>query len=228
MKTHFTSGLIIFLPALLTVMLINFFVNVITHPFLEPTQNFIGSWALFSKPMFSFQHTTWIAFASKIMILFTLVGFILLTGVLAQLFIADLFFRTSDRLLHRLPLVNKIYKACQDVVHSLLSSSTKKFSQVVLIPFPNEKGLSFGFIADASVSIKGESDLSWGETASVFVPGTPNPSVGFTLLYRREQLIFIDLSVEEAVKFIVSCGMVMPEFEILKQDDTSYDIENSN
>lgn len=228
MKTYFSSGLIILLPVLLTVMLVNFLVNLITHPFLEPTQNLLESWAPFHKPMFSFQHTTWIAFSSKIVILLVLVGLILLTGVVARLFVADLFFRTSDTLLHQLPLVNKIYKTCQDTVHSLFSSSSKKFTQVVLVPFTNEKSLSFGLIADAAVSITGQSDPSWKEMASVFVPGTPNPSIGFTLLYRREQLIFVDMSVEEAMKFIVSCGMVMPEFEITQQHDEDDDIKNPN
>lgn len=56
----------------------------------------------------------------------------------------------------------------------------------------------------------------YGDLLSVFIPGTPNPSVGFLLLFKKEQLTFVNMKVDEAMKFIVSCGAVMPDFAVIK------------
>jgi uncharacterized membrane protein len=109
--------------------------------------------------------------------------------------------------------VNKIYKACQDVVQSLFSSSSKSFSQVVFVPYPNAHNLSIGLMIRDSVKIK-HNQRDYEELVSVFVPGTPNPSVGFMLMFKREQLTFVNMKVDEAMKFVVSCGVVMPDFTI--------------
>jgi uncharacterized membrane protein len=153
-----------------------------------------------------------ITFSSKALILFILSGFITLIGLFGKLFLIDFFFRLGDYLLHQLPFVKTIYKACQDVVHSLFSPSSKKFSQVVFAPFPNSDSLSLGLVANEEIGVKNSQEES-EQLISVFIPGTPNPSVGFMLMFKREQLLFVSMKVEEAMKFIVSCGIIMPDFK---------------
>lgn len=219
MKKYFSSGLIILLPIILTIIIVNMLINFLTHPFLQPTKNLLEQFIFFHHPLFLFHHSLLITFSSKILILFILSGCIILIGLLGKLFLIDIFFQIGDSFLHQLPFVNKIYKACQEVVHSLFSASSKKFSQVVFAPFPNTHNLSLGLVANQTIELKncGQKEE---ELISVFIPGTPNPSVGYILMFKREQLLFVNMKVDDAMKFIVSCGMIMPDFEIIQPCET--------
>lgn len=214
MKKYFSSGLVILLPIILTIMIVNLLINLLTLPFLQPTKNFLEQLNFFHQPLFLFYHSLLITFSSKVLILLILSGCILLIGLFGKLFLIDVIFRIGDSFLRKLPFVNKIYKACQEVVHSLFSASSKKFSQVVFAPFPNTENLSIGLVSNQSIQLK-----KWGhkpeELISVFIPGTPNPSVGYILMFKREQLLFVNMKVDDAMKFIVSCGIIMPDFEIV-------------
>lgn len=212
MKKIFTSGLAVLLPVILTVMIVNFLINFITQPFLNSTQALLETLPLFQQSASLMPPTTFSTLSTKALILLFLIGFTMLIGFLGKYFLIDLLFRMGDYLFHKLPYINKIYKTCKDIVHSLFSSSSKKFSQVVFVPFPNPHNLSVGLVANESIKIKNcpqEAD----DFLSVFVPGTPNPSVGLMLMFKREQLIFVNMKVDEAMKFIVSCGIVMSNFE---------------
>lgn len=217
MKKYFTSGLAILLPIVLTLMIVSFLINFLTQPFLESTQALLKQ-SSFLRHSF-IHHATFLALLSKMLILLILSGIILLIGVFGKLFLIDAFFRFGDYLLHQLPFVNKIYKACQDVVHSLFTSS-KKFSQVVFVPFPSPDSLCIGLVTHDSLKLRNCQQES-EHLISVFIPGTPNPSVGFMLMFKRGQLLFANMKVDEAMKFIVSCGVVMPHFEILQPDKTN-------
>jgi len=221
MKTYLSSGLIILLPIILTVMIVNFLINFLTHPFLESTTLFLEKLPFFHQSFFLFHLTSFIVFSSKLFILLMLCGFVLLMGLLGNLFLINLFFRFSDFIIHRLPFINKIYKACQEVVHNLFSSS-KQFSQVVFAPFPHTGSLSLGLVTNEAIILK-NSEHGSEQFVSVFIPGTPNPSVGFMLLFKKEKLLFVNLKVEEAMKFIVSCGIVMPDFEIIHSPSEAYE-----
>lgn len=218
MKKYFTSGLAILLPAILTIMIVSFLINFLTQPFLESTITLLEQLDFFNHSFFLFHPKTIVILTSKAFILLFLSGFILLIGLFGKLFLIDAFFRLGDYLLHKLPVINKIYKSCQDVVHSLFSSSSKKFSQVVLVPFPNSSNLGIGLITGDAIKLA-NCQQETGHLISVFVPGTPNPSVGFMLMFKREQLHFVNMKVDEAMKFIVSCGVVMPDFEIIQPDE---------
>lgn len=219
MKKYFTNGLALLLPVILTVMIVNFLINLVTQPFLNSTTALLEKLFFFQSSLPLFQQTAFLILSSKMLILIFLIGLTILIGIMGKLFLIDLFFRFGDYLFHKLPFVNRIYKACKDVVHSLFSSSSKKFSQVVFVPFPSPENLSIGLVTSASLKIE-NSDENHDHLISVFVPGTPNPSVGFLLMFKREQLLFVNMKVDEAMKFIVSCGIVMPDFEIHQPHET--------
>lgn len=223
MKKVFTAGLAILLPIVLTMMIVGFLVNILTSPFLEPTRALINHFDFIRHSFFLFDEKSLITIISKILILLSLICLISIVGLFGKLFLIDYFFRMGNHLVQRLPFVNKIYQACQDVVHSLFSSS-KSFSQVVLVPFPNANNLSVGFVTGDSIKI--EQSQCARDFVSVFVPGTPNPSVGFLIMFKKEQLTFVNMKVDEAMKFIISCGVVMPDFVII-QPDVPYEIQLS-
>jgi uncharacterized membrane protein len=209
------TGLAILLPIIFTVMIISFFINMLTTPFLEPTKALIGQLNFFQKPFLVFNEATLVTMSSRMVILSFLIAFTILIGLFGKLFLIDYFFRLGDYFFHKLPFVNKIYKACQDVVHSLFSSSSKSFSQVVFVPYPNSRNLSIGLVTGEPLKV-GKTDQETKDLISVFVPGTPNPSVGFLLMFKKEQLIFVDMKVDEAMKFVVSCGTVVPDFSVIQ------------
>jgi uncharacterized membrane protein len=157
---------------------------------------------------------------SKIAVLFLLFGLIFLLGFIARIYFVNIFFRISDVIIHKIPFVNKIYKALQDVMSTLFSQDSNNFSQVVFVPYPKANSWSIGFVTQADAP-KG-SDKEHMGMISVFVAGTPNPTMGFMLLFKREQLIFTDMTVDEAMRFIVSCGVMCAPFfkEPISTDET--------
>jgi len=206
MKKHFATGLAILLPIVLTFLIASFFLHFLTKPFLGLTEQTLAFIA--GKDHFLARHPGLLKLASEVSILILLVGFISLIGLAAKYLFVNMFFNLTDRMLHTIPVVNKIYKAVQDVINGVISPSKPSFSQVVIVPFPNPKSQALGFVTREGGA---------GELISVFVPGTPNPTIGFMLMFAREKLIFTDFKVEEALKFIVSCGVILEK----KQPDIS-------
>jgi uncharacterized membrane protein len=211
-KKSFKTGLAILLPVLFTFLILGFFINLLTKPFLHATESFLASYSLFNHPFLFLQDHEVLRIASKCVILIFLLVSIGLVGCLGRLFLITYLFKWGDAFLHRMPVINRIYKTCQDIIHTLFSPTSKSFSQVVFVPFPSSQSISVGLVTRDTVNIC--LNQSTCEVIPVFVPGTPNPSVGFMLMFKKEELIFVDMTVEQALKFVVSCGVVMPNFTI--------------
>src|SRR5262245_41665105 len=93
MKKHFSSGLVILLPLILTIIIVNFLINFLTEPFLELAKSFLEQLQIFHQSHFLFHHSTIVIFSSKALILFILSGFVILIGLIGKLFLIDIFFR---------------------------------------------------------------------------------------------------------------------------------------
>lgn len=211
MKKQFTTGIVILLPILITFLIVAFFINILTYPFVSNIEAIFNHYHLFQGSYYLFEGADIIKFISKAIVLIGLFTFIIFIGFMGKLFLIDYLFQLGFAIFHNIPYVNKIFKASQDVVHSLFSAESKSFSQVVLVPFPTNQTLSVGLVTKESLAVhcihEGATEL-----IPVFIPGTPNPSVGFMLMFKKDQLIFVNMKIEEALKFVVSCGVVMPEF----------------
>lgn len=210
MSKYFFTGLILLLPVTLTLLLIIFIINVLTNPFTEIVASIFEHYNIFNKPFLFLSGAQVLRLVTKLMVLFSLFFLTLLIGFVGRLLVFKVFFRLADLLLHSIPLVNRIYKTAQDVVTTIFVSERPSFSKVVLVPFPSARSYNIGFITNDS--LPQGSDDQHRHLVSVFVPGTPNPTMGFILLFKEEQLIFVDMKVEEALKFIVSCGVMYPAF----------------
>jgi uncharacterized membrane protein len=210
MKKYFSTGLGILLPAILTFLIIGFLINFLTRPFLTLTESLIIQSNIFTKPFLFFNESTLIIISSKLIILLAMVALIFIVGVIGKLFLIHYIFQFGDYLLNQVPVINKIYKGSKDVVNSLFSSSSNSFSQVVFVPFPSTNNLSIGLVTkDALLVNTGRGEE---EVVPVYIPGTPNPTVGFMLMFKKHQLIYSTMKADEAMKFVVSCGIVMPDF----------------
>ena len=140
-------------------------------------------------------------------ILVVSIGFIII-GFLTANFVGRSLIRTGERMVDRMPVVRTVYSALKQIFETVLQQSSQAFSQVVLIEYPRPGSWAIAFLtADTlgEVPRKTERDL-----ISLFVPTTPNPTSGFVLFVPREDVIFLDMTVEEGMKMVISAGMVMP------------------
>lgn len=209
MKKHFITGLVIILPLVLTLIILGFLLGLLTKPFEGVALSILGHYHLLDKQFLFFNTTQVMIFLSRFLVLFTLFGITLVIGYIARWVFVHEFLRLSDWLFHRIPLINTIYKASQETVTTIFSTESRTFKQVVLVPFPEGPGMSIGLVTSHTVPAR--SDEIYKQLISVFIPGTPNPTVGFLLLYPPEKVTPLDISVEEAMKLVISVGVIIPD-----------------
>lgn len=210
MKKYFVTGLVILLPTALTIAIVIFMFNLLTKPFLGIVKSIFEHYSLLESGFLFLSADQVQTYISQLIIITFLFFSTVLLGLIARLFFFYYLIRFWDYIIHRIPVINTIYKTCHDVINTLFSSNTKAFQQVVLVPFPNQKASSLGFVTCAKLpAITGLKDL---DRVVVFVPTTPNPTSGFLVLYKKEDLVYLDMKVEEAFKFIISCGVIMVPF----------------
>ena len=206
-RSCFLTGLVVTFPALLTLAAVKWFIGTIssvtdlllfflpstlTHESLVNANDGKG-------PMYWYWSLVALALA---------VVLISVVGVLARYYIGKKVIDWTDRVLMRVPLLNKFYGAIKQV-NDAFAGSKNSFKTVVLVEFPGPGNYSVGFITNET---QGEVQQKAGKNlVSVFVPTTPNPTSGFLILVPEEKLTKLDLSVTDAIKYIVSLGYVSPE-----------------
>jgi uncharacterized membrane protein len=109
-----------------------------------------------------------------------------------------------DTALMRVPLMNKIYGTIKQVNESF-SSNKSSFKQVVLVTFPHGRSRAIGFVTGEQPDLGGE------RLVSVFIPTTPNPTSGFLVLVPESEIVKLDMSVADGIKFIISLGAISPD-----------------
>lgn len=115
---------------------------------------------------------------------------------------------TFDAAILRIPLINKVYGGVKQVTDFAFSEREIEFNNVVAIQYPREGMWSLGFATGSS--LKQISDATGVEMLSVLMPTSPMPMTGFTVTVKRSEAIDMDLTVDEAIQYIVSCGVVVP------------------
>ncbi len=114
----------------------------------------------------------------------------------------------GERLLERVPLVSSIYGTVKQIVQTILSQQDQSFDKVVLIEYPRKGTFAVGFV---SAPAQGEIAKSLGEgVVGVFIPTAPNPTSGFLIYEKSENLIYLDMPVDAGAKLILSAGLVYP------------------
>lgn len=211
-KKNFLAGLGLVLPLVLTFFIIRFFIHLLTTPFEGLLYLGLSQLGLSASTLAHVQDEQWLHYLSQLLILLMLFGVTLLIGFIARwMFVRELL-TFSDWLFHRIPVMNRLYSAAKKTMHSLFNEESQKFTQAVLVPFPGEGRFSIGLIASDALPVDSDPDLQ--KQIAVFIPGTPNPMQGFLLLYRLEQVILLPISIEDALKSVVSCAVIIPDSEL--------------
>ncbi|MFQ5984790.1 MAG: DUF502 domain-containing protein [Alphaproteobacteria bacterium] len=131
-----------------------------------------------------------------------------LIGALAAGIVGRTLVQTGEQILARMPVVRTMYTALKQIFETVLARSSKAFREVVLIEYPRKGIWALGF---ATGTTKGEvQNVIEDEVVNVFLPTTPNPTSGFLLFLRRKEVVFLDMTVEEGIKMVISGGIVAP------------------
>jgi len=134
-----------------------------------------------------------------------------LIGRGARFYVGRKLIRLFDKLLSRVPLLNKIYGTVKQVNESFSSTKKSAFKQVVLVEYPRRGIHSVAFVT--SDEHPEASARTGRRMVGVFVPTTPNPTSGFLIVVPDEDLIPLNMSVSEGIKYVISLGSVMPEYD---------------
>ncbi len=133
---------------------------------------------------------------------------ITLIGALTAGFLGRFVVRTGENIVARMPVLRSIYGASKQIIETVLRDQATAFRQAVLVEYPRRGIWAIGFITGKT---EGEvQNLTAEEVVNVFLPTTPNPTSGFLLFVPRKDLVLLDMGVEEAVKMVISAGIVTP------------------
>jgi uncharacterized membrane protein len=200
-RRNFFAGLAIVMPAVISIaVVVWFFQNVsnVTDKMLFFVPN---SWI---RPKLLngglgeiYWYWSWIALAWAVFL-------VCLIGRYGRNYLGRKTIEWIDHAIMRVPLMNKIYGTVKQVNESF-SSNKSSFKQVVLVTFPHSRSRSVGFVTGEQLGLGGE------KLISVFIPTTPNPTSGFLVLVPESEIIKLEMSVAEGIKFIISLGALSPD-----------------
>jgi uncharacterized membrane protein len=191
LKKFFITGLLVWIPLVITIWVIGLIVNTLGG--FVP--DFLSSQALFHR------HIPGFGFVLVVVV-------ILVTGMLTANFLGRRLFTLWERLLNQIPLVRSIYSSVKQVSDTVLAPNGRAFRQAVLIEYPRKGSWTIAFLTgEPGGEVAGHLP---GQHLSVYVPTTPNPTSGFFLIVPREEVIELRMTVDAALKYIVSMGVVAP------------------
>lgn len=140
-----------------------------------------------------------------------LIFLMIFVGMFAAGFLGRLMIRLGEWIVYKVPFISSVYSLFKQIFETFFSQKNRSFNQAVLLQYPREGIWTVGFISSDS---KGEiKDKLGQELLNVFVPTTPNPTSGFLLFVPKKEVVYLDMKVEDCLKFVISCGIVLPEEE---------------
>ena len=198
-RSWFFTGILVMTPLILTIYVVWAFITFVDNLVvpLVPIEYRPSYYLPFSIP----------GLGLIIVFLFTTVVGILATGLFGRTLI-----RLWENILNRMPVVRSVYSAIKQILETVMATQSDAFRQAVLVEYPRKDIWAIGFVTG---STKGEvSENVNKKMVNVFMPTTPNPTSGFLLFFPEKDLIFLEMSVEDALKLVVSGGMVVPKRKI--------------
>jgi len=201
-RNDFFTGIVILLPLFLTIVIVRFILTKVNSVLLDPILQLI-------KPTVGWAEERYLIIAVKIAIFLSIIFLIVLLGMLVKNFFIRKLIGAGEGFLLRVPFVNKIYSTIQQISSTFLTKKEAIFNKVVLVEYPR-KGIFILGLFTSECEGKIAEDLPT-DCVNVFIPTTPNPTSGFLIMVPRVDIKELDISVEEAMKMIVSGGVLTPK-----------------
>lgn len=201
LRRYLITGLIAWVPLGVTLFIIQFFARYLS----DLVALFPAAWQ--PKALIGVDIPGLSALLGIILVLLVL----LVTGVIASNFLGRYLLGLGDELLEHIPLVRSIYSTAKQISDTMFSNKGKSFRKVVLIRYPQKDTWSLAFqtsdkLGELDAKVPGENMIS------VYVPTTPNPTSGFLLMVSPQDVIDLEMSVDEALKMIISLGAIVPPY----------------
>ena len=150
--------------------------------------------------------------------------FITFIGALTTGFLGRWIVHLGERLMNSMPVVRTIYGSSKQILETVVASQSDAFREAVVLEYPRKGTYVIGFVTGVA---RGEiKEKIEKEIVNVFVPTTPNPTSGFLLLCPKDELVYLDMAVEDAIKLVVSAGIVTPS--ISKKRNQKKQIRNKS
>jgi uncharacterized membrane protein len=194
MKKYFITGLLIWIPLVITIWVLKLVVDTLDQsllllPMALRTENWLGI------------HIPGLGVLATLLIVF-------LTGAITANLIGQRLVHFWHQILHRIPVVSSIYSSVKQVSDTLFSSSGEAFRKALLVQWPRQGMWTIAFLTgtpggDVTRHLQ-------GDFVSVYVPTTPNPTGGYFVMMPRQDVIELDMSVDTALKYVISMGVVAP------------------
>jgi uncharacterized membrane protein len=208
MKKYFLTGFITLLPIALTLIIVSWLFHLFTAPLAGITEYILL--ASEKKLGLSLEHhDKLVLFLSRVFALIILLILIFLLGFCGRRFLNKFFSKIADRIFSHIPLVRTIYRLSNDITKAVFAENKKTFKETVLVPFPHHDALAIGLVTGESPAIFNREGIPKTDLA-VFVPTAPHPMSGFVLLTPKKMVFPVDVTVEDAFKFLISCGVMHP------------------
>jgi uncharacterized membrane protein len=201
-KKYLVAGLLVWLPLAITIWVLSWLLGAMDGVFDK-----LLSLAQAVLPAGAYTTIEGLRQVPGLGVLAMVLG-LLLTGVFAANIVGQWWLRQWDKLLSQIPIVKSIYSSVKQVSDTLFSTNGNAFREAVLVQYPRQGSWTIAFVTGKP---GGEvaAHLS-GEHVSVYVPTTPNPTSGFFLMMARSDVLPLNMSVDEALKYVISMGVVAP------------------
>ena len=194
LRRYFITGLLIWIPLVITLWVLKVIFDTLDASLLLLPD--------------SFQTEHWLGVHIPGMGAVLTVVVVFLTGIFATNFFGAQLVQLWHGVLHRIPVVNSIYSSVKQISDTLFSSSGQAFRKALLVQWPHQGMWTIAFLTGTP----GGDVVQYvpEDCVSVYVPTTPNPTGGYFVIVRRDQVIELDMSIDQALKYIISMGVVPP------------------
>jgi uncharacterized membrane protein len=194
-KKYFITGLIIWIPLVITIWVLKVIFDSLDQSLLLLPD--------------SFQTERWLGVHIPGLGAILTIVVVFLTGVFATNFFGARLIQLWHQILNRIPVVNSIYSSVKQISDTLFSSSGQAFRKALLVQWPHEGMWTIAFLTGSP----GGDVVNYvpEDCLSVYVPTTPNPTGGYFVIVRKSDIIELDMSVDQALKYIISMGVVPPQ-----------------
>ena len=199
LRKNMTTGFLVLIPVLATIGVLTWGINVV--------DGLLDKMLAWLDPL----HKSWLfRFPGRGLIIFVTLTY--LTGLFARNILGRKLIAINDRVLTHIPFVRSIYSAFKQIIEAFFQTTGDSFEAVVMVQFPHPGIYSVGFITSSSMpkAIEKFGGSAADDFVCVFIPTTPIPTNGFFIQVRRGELVPLDMTVEEGLKYVVSVGVVQP------------------
>ena len=200
-RNNFIVGLLVLLPAVVTVLLLRWFIATVNNLLLEPIVRILRPYL----PEIYLQNT------AKVAMFIIVIFLIVAIGAISKSLLGRRLIHYIERAFLKVPIINKIYGATREIISAFSGTGKTMFSKVAMVEYPRKGMYAIGFITSEGM---GEiQDKTKAYVYNVFIPTTPNPTSGMFVMVPKEDITILDMKIEDGLKLILSGGAVTPQYK---------------